>query len=634
MYPAYEYDSANRMLEYERGFLAAGGAKIDVPISLPETFVFRAYNLDLLGNWVTEGGKPAILYAHPCEAPKKEDRTTNSLNQIATIDTVGLPYDNNGNLTGNGDLVYQFDAFNRLRNVLLPDMTLIANYYYDAHPGAPGGRRIRSVIADLGSGYGGIDHNVPAGTTNYLYAGSQCLEERNGDSPARQYVWGRYIDELIQQREFQNDAGDYYALTDELYRTVALCDPRGRIHSTYDTDIYGITQIYIAPDPYTGRWFTDGDVPISRFRPGMGLPALCPYIFTGRRHDRESRLHYFRGRYFDPAQGRFIGRDPIDYAGGLGLYEYCGGRAATGMDPMGLMDPEHYNGAGMSARESDEAWLEERASVPIPPPHPHWEVDAKFHTGEGLTQARHLEEEAHQRGRWYEQHGDRKNANWWYLTAGDWMYYAEGEAAQGDINYPSAANAYYRWVLRWFGSQPSTKGSFVPVAGSLRSSVNYYSEGRWAWGTIWAAAAVSDVFLIRSLVTGLLRGGWRIAGPYGWKGWTGVSKWLGDIGFRDFKGQIIHHWAAGRNSGIFKSLPDWIKNQPWNYVRMPSQQIHNIVEAKGAGRAMNPIVRSFYQVWYGTPDWFKAHWLSIDLRLYRADVNLQADAKNEPTTRP
>ena len=38
------------------------------------------------------------------------------------------------------------------------------------------------------------------GTTDCLCAGAQCVEERDGsDAVQRQYVWGLYVDELIQQ---------------------------------------------------------------------------------------------------------------------------------------------------------------------------------------------------------------------------------------------------------------------------------------------------------------------------------------------------------------------------------------------------------------------------------------------------
>jgi RHS repeat-associated protein len=42
--------------------------------------------------------------------------------------------------------------------------------------------------------------------------------------------------------------------------------------------------------------------------------------FTGRYHDYETGLQYFRARYFDNTLGRFIGRDPAGYVDGLGLY--------------------------------------------------------------------------------------------------------------------------------------------------------------------------------------------------------------------------------------------------------------------------------------------------------------------------
>ena len=42
--------------------------------------------------------------------------------------------------------------------------------------------------------------------------------------------------------------------------------------------------------------------------------------FTGRTHDWETGLAYFRARYFDHSLGRFIGRDPAGYVDGMGLY--------------------------------------------------------------------------------------------------------------------------------------------------------------------------------------------------------------------------------------------------------------------------------------------------------------------------
>ena len=56
--------------------------------------------------------------------------------------------------------------------------------------------------------------------------------------------------------------------------------------------------------------------------------------FTGRHLDSETDLYYFRARYYDTEQGRFISRDPAGYVDGLGLYN---GYFATRfmMDPSG-----------------------------------------------------------------------------------------------------------------------------------------------------------------------------------------------------------------------------------------------------------------------------------------------------------
>jgi hypothetical protein len=49
LYP--EYDSMDRLLQYQRGILASGGASVTTPITLPGTDNDRTYDLDGLGNW-------------------------------------------------------------------------------------------------------------------------------------------------------------------------------------------------------------------------------------------------------------------------------------------------------------------------------------------------------------------------------------------------------------------------------------------------------------------------------------------------------------------------------------------------------------------------------------------------------
>ena len=55
--------------------------------------------------------------------------------------------------------------------------------------------------------------------------------------------------------------------------------------------------------------------------------------------DAETGLLLLGHRYYDPASGRFLTRDPIGYAGGINLYAYAANRVPVMNDPSGQYDP-------------------------------------------------------------------------------------------------------------------------------------------------------------------------------------------------------------------------------------------------------------------------------------------------------
>ena len=57
---------------------------------------------------------------------------------------------------------------------------------------------------------------------------------------------------------------------------------------------------------------------------------------SGAYRDSESGLFLMGARYYSPALGRFVGRDPIAFAGGINVYGYCGGDPINYSDPSGL----------------------------------------------------------------------------------------------------------------------------------------------------------------------------------------------------------------------------------------------------------------------------------------------------------
>jgi len=59
-------------------------------------------------------------------------------------------------------------------------------------------------------------------------------------------------------------------------------------------------------------------------------------LFAGYYRDEETGLYHVRNRTYHPALGRWMQRDPADYADGMSLYEYVGSRPANRTDPQGL----------------------------------------------------------------------------------------------------------------------------------------------------------------------------------------------------------------------------------------------------------------------------------------------------------
>jgi RHS repeat-associated protein len=88
-----------------------------------------------------------------------------------------------------------------------------------------------------------------------------------------------------------------------------------------------------------------------------------PFQYTGRENDGDG-LYFYRARYYDALQGRFISQDPIGLRGGMDVYAYVHGNPLSRKDPLGLDDgfgapsvssfgiPESYVSATSSSSSS------------------------------------------------------------------------------------------------------------------------------------------------------------------------------------------------------------------------------------------------------------------------------------------
>ena len=138
-----------------------------------------------------------------------------------------------------------------------------------------------------------------------------------------------------------------------------------------------------------------------------------------------------------------------------------------------------------------------------------------------------------------------------------------------------------------------------PIIGSSIDAYWDFKDRNYWGGAFNSGMAISDVFLLKSIATGLTKGAFK----FGSNSWSATRRWALKRGYAGAN-QPLHHWAIPRNNWG-KAVPNWFKNQPWNLKLFTSQSLH-----MRAGHGLNYLGQEGYsffgRVWYGTPVWPKA----------------------------
>jgi RHS repeat-associated protein len=224
--------------------------------------------------------------------------------RLTWVDDVEYTWDDgdqrsHGNLLSNGVFSYTYDAdgsrpsgANRLIEVV--SGTLTTAFTYNGN-----GARMAKVVDGTIISYV-LDVNTPLPVV---------LMEQQGAQGTVHYLYG--LDLLGQQQPAQ-DWLYYYG--DGLGSTRQLTDGQGQV----------VTSLAYAP---FGA-LRDVSGPLARF------------LFTGEQHDPSTGLYYLRARYYDPATGRFLTRDPFP---GFAFdpvsqhpYVYARNNPVNLVDPSGL----------------------------------------------------------------------------------------------------------------------------------------------------------------------------------------------------------------------------------------------------------------------------------------------------------
>ena len=237
-------------------------------------------------------------------------------NRLLSDGKYNYGYDNEGNLTKQTDIAtgkvqeLTWDYRNRLVAFVDKDAagkeTQRVEFTYDAF-----NRRIAKAVDT------NPQDTTPAVVTQFIYDGSNVLLEfvdsdgAGANQPVldKRYLHGAGVDKVLAQESAGNVV---WRLTDHLGTVRDLVNNSGALvnHLIYDSYSQVISQTNPAVD--------------------------TRYLFTGREFDQEIGLYYYRARYYNATNGRFISLDPIGIGSGtVNLYSYVGGNPISFVDMFG-----------------------------------------------------------------------------------------------------------------------------------------------------------------------------------------------------------------------------------------------------------------------------------------------------------
>jgi RHS repeat-associated protein len=254
--------------------------------TLTYTYAAAGQRTTVGGTWARTGLPAAVASA-----------TYDDANRQLTWGGQSFTYDDNDNLIGDGVNTFTWDARDRLTSI---SGGVAATFAYD-----PFGRRTRKAISGQ--------------TTDYLYDWDNPVQELSGGVVLANLLTGLGIDEYFTRTD---GSGRRSLLGDALGSILALTDDAGVVQTSYTYEPFGATTV-------------------------SGQSNANPLQYTARENDGTG-LYYYRARYYSPARGRFMGEDPVGFAGGdANLYAYVRNNPLQFVDPFGLtVTCVYYQGSG------------------------------------------------------------------------------------------------------------------------------------------------------------------------------------------------------------------------------------------------------------------------------------------------
>jgi RHS repeat-associated protein len=205
-------------------------------------------------------------------------------------------YDQNGNVTVSGGKTFGYDSQNQLISMTASGTS--ASMVYDAF-----GNRVSKTVNGATTKYL-VDDLNPTGYP-------QVFDELNGSNVVtRTYTHG--LQRIDEDQQISGSWTPSFYGYDGGGNVRQLTNVSGTVTDSYEYDAYG------------NEFTVSGTTPNE-------------FMYRGEQYDADLSLYYLRARYYNPATGRFMSRDPLDGHAGipksLHKYLYAGG------DPINFTDP-------------------------------------------------------------------------------------------------------------------------------------------------------------------------------------------------------------------------------------------------------------------------------------------------------
>jgi RHS repeat-associated protein len=243
---------------------------------------------------------------------------TNTGNIFLTQTPEPFTYDADGNLASDGRWTNIWDAENRL--ISMESLTngptgskLWLNFSFDYQ-----GRRIAKLVQTFsGSAWTSTLSN------KFAYDGWNLAAELNGTNAAviRAYMWGSDLSGTMQGAGGVGGLLGIWGLPAGQFTCV---DANANVTSLVDVNAGSISAQY-EYDPFAGTLRASGsNAKGNSFR------------WSTRYRDDETELVFYPARPYDPFDGRWLGRDPLQESAGVNVYGFQQNDSIQNIDPLGL----------------------------------------------------------------------------------------------------------------------------------------------------------------------------------------------------------------------------------------------------------------------------------------------------------